>query len=188
MHSDLEHQLALEILDLLTRLDRQLVCAESCTAGLVAATLGGIPGASNHFCGSAVVYRNEAKIQWLGVSRDVLDDPNRGDVCEETAIQMARGCLIETPTASVSASVTGHLGPGAPDGLDGVVYLGWAERDSRDPRQLRARAHRITLQEAAPLDRADIKHRVARQIEATREVLIMIRDALTRPDVLTSDH
>ena len=170
--------LAREILPLLEQSQRRIVCAESCTAGLVSAALAGIPGASQWLCGSAVVYRNETKTAWMGVSRELLDDPDRGDVCEETAIRMAEGVLAQTPEASVSVSVTGHLGPGAPEGLDGVIYIGWAERARQGAPPMVARCQRVQLQTPAPLDRDDITRRVARQAEATQRVLQVIREAL----------
>lgn len=173
-------QLAREILTLLEQTHSRLVCAESCTAGLVAATLAGIPGASQWLCGSAVVYRNATKTAWLGVSAEILDDPARGDVCEETAARMAEGVLSVTPEASVAVSVTGHLGPGAPDQLDGVVDIGWAERDRWTGVLRTTHLLRVTLQEPAPTDRDDIVRRIARQSEATRCVLLSIRDALRK--------
>ncbi len=170
--------LAREILPLLEQTQRRIVCAESCTAGLVSAALAGIPGASQWLCGSAVVYRNETKTAWIGVSRELLDDPHRGDVCEETALRMAEGVLAQTPEASVSVSVTGHLGPGAPAGLDGVIYIGWAERTPQASQPVVARCQRVELQTPAPLDGDDITRRVARQTEATQRVLQVIREAL----------
>ena len=165
---------------MLEQTNQMLVCAESCTAGLVAATLAGIPGASQHLCGSAVVYRNATKTGWLGVPTEVLDDPARGDVCEETARLMAVGVLANTPEATVSVSVTGHLGPGSPTGLDGVVDIGWAERDASEPTRVTARSLRVDLQEPTPADQDDLARRDARQTEATHQVLLMIRDALRK--------
>ena len=167
-----------EVLTLLEQTGRRLVCAESCTAGLVSATLAGIPGASNYLCGSAVVYRNATKTEWVGVPREVLDDPARGDVCEETATLMAQGVLAATSEASVSVSVTGHLGPGSPVGLDGVIYIGWAERDVNQRAISRSKCIRVELQEPAPQDRDDVPRRVARQAAATLSVLHVVRDAL----------
>ena len=46
-----------------------LVLAESCTGGLAAAALATIPGISRWFCGSAVTYRDQTKIDWLAVCR-----------------------------------------------------------------------------------------------------------------------
>ena len=180
MELDRYHELARDILELLQRLNLRLACAESCTAGLVAATLGGVPGASNFLCGSAVVYRNQTKIEWLGVSPEVLNDPHQGDVCEETAIQMARGALTATSEATVAVSITGHLGPGSPTGLDGVAYLGWARRSVASHSEIRGHAQRLELQEPPPASPADVARRVARQREATLAVLHMIQVELRR--------
>lgn len=170
--------LARDILPLLEQTNRRIVCAESCTAGLVSAALAGIPGASQWLCGSAVVYRDATKRAWIGLSEELLNDPDRGAVCEQTAILMAQGVLAATPEASVSVSVTGHLGPEAPAGQDGVVYIGWGERTAQVPPSVILRCERVTLQSPAPFDRHDLARRAARQTEAARRVLRLIRDAL----------
>lgn len=110
----------------LSRSDQKIVFAESCTAGLVPATLASIPGISQYLCGSAVTYRNDTKHRWLSVGDDVLSEP--GPVSEIVAKQMAAGALKLTPEADLAASITGHLGPDAPEGLDGVVHTGVAFR------------------------------------------------------------
>ena len=171
--------LARQILPLLEQTNRRIVCAESCTAGLVAAALAGIPGASQWLCGSAVAYRNATKTAWIGVAGEILNDPQRGDVCEETAVRMAEGVLAMTPEASVSVSVTGHLGPGAPAGLDGVLYIGWAERTESASEPVTLYCERVELSLTPPLDRDDVPRRVARQTEASQNVLRVVRDRLS---------
>jgi len=121
----------------------RLVLAESCTGGLVSMTLTEIPGISEFFCGSAVTYRNETKACWLGVSRAQLADPMIGPVSRETADQMCRGVLQQTPEATLAAAVTGHLGPDAPPKLDGVIYIGVAFRDDL---QVRVERHLLSAQ------------------------------------------
>ena len=105
---------------------RRLGLAESCTAGLVAASLGRVPGISRHLCGSLVTYRDATKTSWLGVPPPVLEQ--RTAVSEAVARLMATGALVATPEADLAASVTGHLGPNAPPEQDGLVYVGVAER------------------------------------------------------------
>lgn len=105
----------------LQRVQRRIVFAESCTAGLVSATLGRIPGISQWLCGSAVVYRLDTKHRWLGVSQADLIQP--GPVSPQVAEAMARGVLERTPEADLAVAVTGHLGPDAPLEQDGLVYL-----------------------------------------------------------------
>ena len=70
---------------------KKISCAESCTGGLIAATLTEIPGSSEVFNGSAVVYSNQAKNKILGVSNEILN--NFGAVSEECALAMCEGAL-----------------------------------------------------------------------------------------------
>jgi nicotinamide-nucleotide amidase len=104
----------------------KVVFAESCTAGLVAASLARVPGISEHHCGGMVVYRNATKEAYLGIPARLLKNP--GPVSEAVAREMATRVLQLTPEADISAAVTGHLGPDAPADLDGVVYIGIATR------------------------------------------------------------
>jgi len=107
---------------------QRLVLAESCTAGLVAASIAHVPGVSQWFCGSAVVYQSETKCAWLGVDPDTIAEQTA--VSAAVAEQLAQGVLRETHQADIAASITGHLGPAAPEGFDGVVFIGVARRGS----------------------------------------------------------
>ena len=111
--------------------ERQLkvVFAESCTAGLASATLAKVPGISHHHCGGMVVYRNETKQQYLGISARLLAQQDA--VSERIAREMAQRILKLTPEADYAAAVTGHLGPHAPEGKDGLVYIAIARRAKR---------------------------------------------------------
>ena len=120
---------ARRVAKLLAASSRKVVFAESCTGGLVSATLTKIPGISEHHCGGVVVYRNETKHEYLGIPRKSLVDP--GPVSREVAELMARRVLEMTPEADVSVAVTGHLGPKAPRGMDGLVFLAIAVRKHR---------------------------------------------------------
>jgi PncC family amidohydrolase len=104
----------------------KVIFAESCTAGLVSASLARVPGISDYLCGSAVVYRESTKLAWLSVSPSDLERFTA--VSEPVASQMALGALDKTPEADVAAAVTGHLGPNAPEGFDGVVFVAVAQR------------------------------------------------------------
>ncbi|MCA9177305.1 MAG: CinA family protein [Planctomycetales bacterium] len=100
----------------------RIVMAESCTAGLASAVLAGVPGISEHHCGSAVTYREDTKHCWLGVRLEDLEKHTA--VSDVVARQMCVGVLAQTPEAHVGVSITGHLGPNAPDGFDGLVFVG----------------------------------------------------------------
>jgi PncC family amidohydrolase len=104
----------------------RVVFAESCTGGLVSATMARIPGVSEWLCGSAVTYREQTKEQWLSLDPDEIR--RHTAVSEPVAKAMALHVLERTPEAAVSASVTGHLGPDAPAESDGVVWIAVAWR------------------------------------------------------------
>jgi len=147
---------AARLFERLVEHNERVVFAESCTAGLIAATLAEVPGVSEFLCGSAVTYREATKQAWLGVSADDL--AKHTAVSEPVAQQMALGVLAQTPEAHIAASVTGHLGPSAPPGFDGVVYIALARRTSAGPtivsvtrHQLRETMRRERQQEAASM-------------------------------------
>lgn len=151
----------------------RLVLAESCTAGLIAATLARVPGISEYLCGSAVVYRNATKEAWLGVPHGLLDDPRIGPVSAQCAEAMARGVLERTPEATLALAITGHLGPGAPAALDGIVHVAIVRRPRMSDRQ----GADTTLQErlqltAAPGDAVETRH--ARQRAAAEGALVRL--------------
>ena len=83
-----------------------IATAESCTGGLVAATLVNVPGSSEYFKGSVVAYSNEVKEKLLGVKRETLQ--KYGAVSAQTAKEMAIGVrkLLKT---DIGISTTGCL-------------------------------------------------------------------------------
>ncbi len=166
---------AIEIAALLKASRRRLVLAESCTGGLVAASLVGVPGISDWLSGSAVVYRDDTKHRWLGVSETDLADPAITAVSETVAKQMAEGALRKTPEADFAAATTGHLGPGVADDVDGLVFIATARRDGE---RITSRAEQVRLSSPSPESSADQVRRVARQREAALLALQMIRNAL----------
>lgn len=107
----------------LTKRHASITTAESCTGGLVSATIVNVGGASEVFNQSFVTYSNDAKMKLLGVKKETLDSV--GAVSRETAEQMARGAA-EAADAEVALSVTGVAGPdgGTPEKPVGLVYIG----------------------------------------------------------------
>ena len=101
--------------------DLRVVFAESCTAGLISATLGLVPGVSSYLCGSAVVYREQTKMAWLDVAPDTLAEHTAESLA--TTRQIATGVLEKTPEADLALGITGHFGPNAPEEIDGQVFI-----------------------------------------------------------------
>ncbi|RTZ41598.1 CinA family protein [Candidimonas sp. SYP-B2681] len=81
-----------------------LVTAESCTAGLIAATLADIPGAGELLDCAFVVYSPDAKKNCVAVKQETLDEFNL--TSEEIAREMAEGALGKS-RANVAVSNTG---------------------------------------------------------------------------------
>jgi nicotinamide-nucleotide amidase len=115
------------LLDLCRQKTLKIATAESCTGGLLAATITEIPGSSDVFDRGFVTYSNEAKQAMLGVSAMTLD--SFGAVSRETAEAMARGALAHAPV-DLSASITGIAGPGggSPGKPVGLVHFAAASR------------------------------------------------------------
>lgn len=98
--------------------------AESLTAGLLAATIVAVPGASRVFHGSVVAYDPGIKIDVLGVAADLVD--RVGTVDEEVASQMALGAR-RVLGVDVAIATTGVAGPGPSEGHPaGTVWLACA--------------------------------------------------------------
>ena len=108
---------AKELVELLTLRKENLVLAESCTAGLAADCIAGIPGASAVLWGSFVSYTADAKAKMLGIPLELIE--KHGAVSIPVAIAMAEAALMES-SASWSCSVSGLAGPGG-DGSDKPV-------------------------------------------------------------------
>jgi nicotinamide-nucleotide amidase len=126
--------MARKVIDANRAAGRRIVVAESCTGGLVAAALTEIPGSSDVLEGSFVTYSNDAKMDMLKVSDDVLDA--FGAVSIAVAWQMAQNAITKTH-ADVAVAITGIAGPGG--GSDrkpvGTVIFARAER-GQDPNHI----------------------------------------------------
>ncbi|MBU6387501.1 MAG: CinA family protein [Planctomycetes bacterium] len=113
----------LEVIRLLRESNRRIVLAESCTGGMVSSWFVSIPGVSDVFCGSMVVYRNDTKSKWLGLDPSELADPQVSSVGPWASQQLARKVMLGTPEADVGISVTGHLRPESPSHVDRKIFL-----------------------------------------------------------------
>ena len=158
---------AKKLYSILKRTNLQVVFAESCTAGLISATLARLPGVSEYLCGSAVVYQIETKTNWLAVSPSSIQQ--QGVVSKIVAEEMAIGLLEKTPQAIIAASITGHLGPDAPANLDGIVCIGIAQRNAKKAK------FDVTSTEHELAATGENKLRLHRQIEAAALVMTQLR-------------
>jgi nicotinamide-nucleotide amidase len=104
----------------------RIAFAESCTCGMAAAMIGGVAGASDVFCGSAVTYRASVKSDWLGVDPKTVREFTAES--QQTTDEMARCVIRRTRETDWGAAITGHLGPHAPAAIDGHIFVSLARR------------------------------------------------------------
>ncbi|HEX7322460.1 MAG TPA: competence/damage-inducible protein A [Mycobacterium sp.] len=141
---------------------RRMATAESCTAGLLAARLADVAGASDYLAGGVVSYSNEAKVELLGVDAALIAE--HGAVSEPVADAMAAGALNRFG-ADTAVAITGIAGPaGGTEGKPvGTVCFCVALGDGR--------LHTRTLR--LPGNRADVRER------STTVAMHLLRRALT---------
>ncbi len=135
MFDDAIKERAVAVLDRYRADGLKLATAESCTGGLIVASLTEIAGSSDVVERGFVTYSNEAKTELLGVPAALIAE--MGAVSAEVAEAMAEGALAQSH-ADAAVSVTGIAGPGG--GTEekpvGLVYLGACRRGG-SPRHLR---------------------------------------------------
>ena len=118
-----ESSLAPQVVRQFTEKGLTLGTAESLTAGLIAATVADVSGASAVLMGGVVSYDPRVKHEVLGVSQEVIDTV--GVVSEACALQMADGAR-KLLKVDVALSATGVAGPtgGTAENPVGTVWLG----------------------------------------------------------------
>jgi nicotinamide-nucleotide amidase len=99
--------------------------AESCTGGKIAQLLTSVSGASAYFKGSIVSYATDAKINVLGISKDVI--AQHSVVSKEVASAMALS-VQKKMQADYAIATTGNAGPakGDADAEVGTVCIALA--------------------------------------------------------------
>ncbi len=118
---------AADLVTLYRRLGLKIATAESCTGGLVAGLIVGVPGSSAVLERGFVTYSNEAKVACLGVPEALL--AAHGAVSAEVARAMAEGA-VANGLADVGVAVTGVAGPdgGSAEKPVGLVHFACARR------------------------------------------------------------
>jgi PncC family amidohydrolase len=146
------------LLSLLLARGWRVSTAESCTGGMIASRIVGVPGASAVFLGGAVTYAPELKTALLGVRARTIEEC--GVVSREVAREMAEGCRARFGT-ELAISVTGLAGPGGgtEDVPVGRVFIGIAGPGETRVIRETFSGDRETVREEATL--AAIRHALA---------------------------
>lgn len=116
--------LASSLIDALRQRNQTICFCESLTAGLAAASLAEVPGASDVLRGGLVTYATDLKETLAHVPAEVLAE--HGPVSPVTAREMARGAR-KVCGADWAVAITGVAGPDSQDGHQvGEVWVGLA--------------------------------------------------------------
>ncbi len=108
-----------------------LAVAESCTGGMVAQRITGVPGSSRSFLGGAVVYSDPLKTSFANVPPELI--AKHGAVSAEVAAAMADGIRRRTG-ATLGLAVTGIAGPtgGTEQKPVGLIYFAVSDAQKTD--------------------------------------------------------
>ena len=140
---------------------------ESCTGGLVAASLIDVPGSSRYVRGGFVAYDNDVKMSVLSVSAELLDSD--GAVSQSVALAMAEGAR-RLVAANVGVGVTGVAGPGGGSETKpvGTVCVGGVgPGDKRQARTAQLPGDRGTVRRAATRFALDLLRRTLQRERGT---------------------
>lgn len=128
--------------------ERSIGLAESCTAGLLAARLTEVPGASRYVRGAVVAYSDQAKLELLGVGEEQL--AAHGAVSPQVAEAMADGAISRF-AAELGVGITGIAGPEGGSEAKPVGYVCICVKD--------AGGERICRDPVLPGDRSEVRDR-----------------------------
>jgi nicotinamide-nucleotide amidase len=115
--------MATYIIQKLSKQNKKVTFAESCTGGLLSYFFTSRNGASDILDGSLVTYSNEIKASWLAVDEETLE--KFGAVSAEVVTEMAEGATTVSE-ADFAISISGIAGDtgGTDEKPVGTVYIG----------------------------------------------------------------
>jgi nicotinamide-nucleotide amidase len=119
------HEITQELARVLIKNNWHLSTAESCTGGMVAASITELAGSSEWFERGYVTYSNQSKSEDIDVSQNLIEQ--HGAVSDQVARAMALGAK-QNSGSDLSISITGIAGPtgGSPEKPIGTVCFAWA--------------------------------------------------------------
>lgn len=149
MNSSVETQVV-RLAQCLQSKNLRVATAESCTGGGVASAMTDLAGSSAWFECGFVTYSNEAKMQRLSVSAEILT--TYGAVSEATVIAMVKGAVANS-RADVAVAVSGIAGPGggSADKPVGTVWFAWGSATEQQASCMHFAGNRASVREQSVL-------------------------------------
>ena len=119
----------------LTKTNKTISVAESCSGGNISSLITSVPGSSKYFTGGIVAYSNKIKINSLDIDQDTLK--KHGAVSKEIAEQMAKNVRIKF-NSSIGISSTGIAGPdgGTKEKPVGVIWIAFSDKEKTISKKL----------------------------------------------------
>jgi len=135
-----------------------LAVAESCTGGMIAGRITGVPGSSRSFLGGAVVYADSLKDTFAGVSPELIT--LYGAVSAEVAQALATGIRLRTG-ATLGVGVTGIAGPtgATADKPIGLVHIAVSDAHKTESVERTFKGDRARIREFATQQALDLVRR-----------------------------
>jgi nicotinamide-nucleotide amidase len=135
-----------------------LAVAESCTGGLIAQRITSVPGSSRSFLGGAIVYSDQLKSAFAGVSADLI--AQHGAVSSEVAKALANGIRLRTG-ATIGLGITGIAGPtgGTETKPVGLVCIAVSDAQKTESMDRTFRGDRQRIREWASQQALDLVRR-----------------------------
>jgi nicotinamide-nucleotide amidase len=135
-----------------------LAVAESCTGGLIAQRITSVPGSSRSFVGGAIVYSDQLKSAFAGVSADLI--AQHGAVSSEVAKALANGIRLRTG-AAIGLGITGIAGPtgGTETKPVGLVCIAVSDAQKTESMERTFRGDRQRIREWASQQALDLVRR-----------------------------
>lgn len=144
----------------LSALGWTMTAVESCTGGLIAASVTSVAGSSAVFRQGYVTYCDQAKHRLVGVRKKTLRKHTA--VSKETAAEMAQGGA-KAAHADCCVSVTGYAGPPSGDEEVGLIYIGCTVKGKTKVKKFHFSGSRNEVREQARREALQLLlHRIAK--------------------------
>lgn len=121
-----ESSVAQEIIEFLTRKNKTIAVAESCTGGLINYAFSQISGASSVFRGGIVCYQNEIKSRVLGIDSQILAQKSAYSVEVVDLMLMQIITIMQSDFAIATSGIAGPSG-GTLENPVGTIFVGVKE-------------------------------------------------------------
>ena len=140
-----------------------ITTAESCTGGMIASSIVSIPGSSSIFNSSIVTYSNQAKVKFLKIPIELLNE--NGAVSKVIAEEMAKN-VLKLMDAQMSIAVTGIAGPsgGTKDKPIGTVWICIGQKSNILSKKFLFIGNRLEIRQKTTIEALNLANLVANKI------------------------